>query len=123
VTDPGESAGAVVQAPVRRDVRAIQLHGQRDEGRVVEGEAELAPQTGGTLQKRCRRRRNDEGERLQVVHGVVEPCRAQSGLEEEHVPHFVQEEGRNVYLEWPGLDLREQCARLFPEILITGLER
>src|SRR2546425_10052785 len=49
VANPRESAGAVVQAPVCSDVRAVQLHGQRDEGGGVEGEAELAPQTGGAL--------------------------------------------------------------------------
>src|SRR2546425_7777379 len=62
VANPRESAGAVVQAPVCSDVRAVQLHGQRDEGGVIEGEAELAPQTGGALQKRCSRRGHDEGE-------------------------------------------------------------
>src|SRR5437867_791145 len=122
MADPGESAGAVVQAPVGSDARAVQLHGQSDERGIVEGEAELAPQTGGALQKRCSGRGHDEGERLQVVHGVVEPRRAQAGLEEEHVPDFVQEEGRDVHLARPGLHLREERARLFYKILITGLE-
>src|SRR2546428_8760243 len=45
VANPRESAGAVVQAPVCSDVRAVRLHGQRDEGGVVEGETELTPQT------------------------------------------------------------------------------
>src|SRR3989441_12266635 len=62
VANPRESAGAVVQAPVCSDVRAVQLHGQRDEEGGVEGEAELAPQTGGALQKRRSRRSHDEGE-------------------------------------------------------------
>src|SRR5439155_2278084 len=41
VADPGESLGAVVQAPVCSDVRAVQLHGQRDEGGGVAGGATM----------------------------------------------------------------------------------
>ena len=37
---PGEGAGAVVKVSVCGDDLAIQRHGQRDEGDVVEGEAE-----------------------------------------------------------------------------------
>src|SRR5437773_3031279 len=122
VANPRESAGAVVQAPVCSDVRAVQLHGQRDEGGIIEGEAELAPQTGRALQKRCSRRGHDEGERLQVVHSIVEPRGAQPDLEEEHVPDFIQEKGRDVHLERPGLHLGEERARLFQKIRITGLE-
>lgn len=47
-----------------------------------------------------------------MIDGVVEPRRAQAGLEEEHVPDFVQEEGRDVHLERAGLHLREEPARL-----------
>ena len=122
MADPRESTGAVVQAPVCGDVRAVQLHGQRDEGGVVEGEAELAPQTGGALQKRGRRRGHDEGERLEVIHGVVEPSRAQPRLEEENVPDFVEEESGDMHLERLGLYLRTERARLFQEILASGLE-
>src|SRR6266705_3481527 len=122
MADPRKSASAVVQAPVGGDVWTVQLHGQRDEGGVVEGQTELAPQTGGPLQKRCRRRSYDEGERFQVVHGVVETRGARPGLEEEHVPDLVEEKSRDVHLEWPVLHLREERARLLQEILIGGLE-
>src|SRR2546425_4919352 len=76
VANPRKSAGAGVQAPVCSDVRAVQLHGQRDEGGVIEGEAELAPQTGRALQKRCSRRGHDEGE---LIPGL---SRVSSGRDE-----------------------------------------
>jgi hypothetical protein len=122
MADPRDSAGAVVQAPVRGDVRAIQFRGQRDERSVVESEAKLTAQTSGPLQERSGGRGHDEGKCLQVVHGVVESRRAQAGLEEKYVPDFVQEEGWDVHVERPGLHLREERASLVQEILVLGLE-
>ncbi len=99
MTDPGKDADAIVKALVCGDEGTIQLHGQRDERGVGEGQAEFAPQPGGALQKRGRWRRNGEGDSLKVVHGVVEPRRAQAGLEKKHIPDFVEEESGDMHLE------------------------
>jgi hypothetical protein len=46
-----------------------------------------------------------------VIHRFVKTRCAQPGLEEKDVSDFVQEEGRDVHLEWPGFDLDEERAR------------
>jgi hypothetical protein len=73
MADPGKSAGAIEEATVGGDAGTVQLHGQGEEGRIVEGETELSPEAGGALQERRRRRGDGEREGLELVESVVEP--------------------------------------------------
>src|SRR2546426_3637700 len=58
--NPRGSAGAVVQAPVCSDGRAVELHAQRDEGTVIEAEADPRTPSGRALQKRISRPGDDD---------------------------------------------------------------
>jgi hypothetical protein len=122
VADSGKGAGAVEEAPVGGEMGTMELHRQCHEGGIVEGENELVTRTGGAPQKGCCGRSHDERESSQTVDGVIEPRGLQPGLEQEDVADFVQQWGRNVYLQGTGFHFLQEGVCLFQDIVIACLE-
>lgn len=122
MADTRQGPRTIEHAPVCSDVEAVQFDGKGEEGRIVEGEAEIPAQPRGAPQEWRGRRSNDEWKGFQIVDGLVKPPCPELGLQEQDIADFVEQQSGDMHFERSSLDFSQEDPGFRQQIFVTCLE-